>query len=139
MSCEGRVIGVPFCGFKNVVRSKHQQLCFQYSSIAQRYVNRHLVTIKVGVERCTLPTGATVSLYLRSILAGKPGLTNGAALGHGLTIPGDLSIYFQGYPKLMASFLSTNFLGRFYCFYNTSFNQLTDDKWFEQFSSHIFW
>src|SRR4051812_28090836 len=35
------------------MRRKHQQLCFHNSSIAQRHVYRHLVTVKVGVERRT--------------------------------------------------------------------------------------
>src|SRR5688572_862333 len=35
---------------QDVVRSKHQQLRSQDSGMAQRNVNRHLVTVKVGVE-----------------------------------------------------------------------------------------
>ena len=38
----------------------------------------------------------------------------------------------------MASFLSTSFLAALYCFYDTSFNQFTNDKRLEQFSRHIF-
>ena len=32
---------------------KHQNLRFQHGLVAQRQVNSHLVTIEVGVERCT--------------------------------------------------------------------------------------
>ena len=35
---------------QNVVRRKHQQLSFQNSSVAQRHVNRHLISIEIRVE-----------------------------------------------------------------------------------------
>ena len=35
---------------KNVVRTKHQQLCLQNGGVAKRQVNGHLVTVEVGVE-----------------------------------------------------------------------------------------
>ena len=38
---------------QNIMCLKHQHLSFQYSFIAQRQVNSHLVTVKVGIERST--------------------------------------------------------------------------------------
>ena len=38
---------------EDVVALEHQNLSFQHGLIAQRQVNSHLVTIEVGVERCT--------------------------------------------------------------------------------------
>ena len=38
------------CRVKDVVRSKHKDLCFHNGSVAQRQVYSHLVTIEVGVE-----------------------------------------------------------------------------------------
>ena len=37
-------------GVQDVVRSQHQNLSFQYSCIAQRHVNSHLVAVEVSVE-----------------------------------------------------------------------------------------
>src|SRR5690606_21873267 len=38
---------------KDVVRCKHQQLCFEDSLWSEWKVNRHLVTVEVSVERRT--------------------------------------------------------------------------------------
>ena len=40
-------------GVQDVVRSQHQNLGFEHSSVAQRYVDSHLVTVEVSVESRT--------------------------------------------------------------------------------------
>ena len=41
------------CGRKQIVRRKHQNARFDLRFSRQRNMNRHLVTVKVGVERRT--------------------------------------------------------------------------------------
>ena len=50
MSCDGTMIGLPFAGCEDVVGGHHQNAGFELRFKGQRYVNSHLVAVKVGVE-----------------------------------------------------------------------------------------
>ena len=41
------------CRVQDVVRTEHKELCLHNGCISKRKVNRHLVTVEVGVERST--------------------------------------------------------------------------------------
>jgi hypothetical protein len=51
MSCDGRMIGRPLAGLKDVVGRHHEHARFHLRLERQRHVHGHLVAVEVGVER----------------------------------------------------------------------------------------
>ena len=123
---------------QNVVRRQHKNLSFQHGSIAKRQVNSHLVTIEVGVECRTSKWVKLDSLSFNHLrlecLNTKTVQCRGTVQQNWVTF----HYIFQNIPD-NSIFSVNNLLGRFYRFYNTSFNQFSDNERFVQFSSHSFW
>ena len=122
---------------QNVMSLKHQHLCFQNRIITQRQVNRHLVTIEVGIERCT-----SQRVQLNSFTFNHMRLEslNTQTVQSRRTVQQYRMTFhdmFQDIPdhRLLAVY---NLLCRFYSLHNTTFNQLTDDKRLVKLCSHQF-
>ncbi len=122
---------------ENVVRRQHQQLCFQDRGVAQRHVYRHLVTVKVSVERRTHQRVQldrfTFHQFRLECLDGETVKGRSTVKHHRVTF----QYVFQDVPN--HRFLPVyQLLSRFHGFYDASFDELTDNERFEQFRSHIF-
>ena len=128
---------VSVCGVKDVMGSQHQELCLQNSLVAQRQVNSHLVTIEVGVKSGTgqwvqlnsltldhlrLERQDTVTVQCRSTVQ-----QNGVSFHHMLK-------------NLIDNRLTAidDLLSRLNRLHDTALNELTDDKRFIEFGSHLF-
>ena len=126
------------CRVQNVVRCQHQQLSFRYSCVAQRHVNRHLVTIKIRVKTRTNQWVQLNSLALNQLrlesLDTQSVKRRSTVQQHWMTF----QYIFQDIPNHRIFFLY-DFLRSFYGFYDTPFNQFTNDKRLEQFRSHVLW
>src|SRR5690606_9829190 len=125
----------PILGIEHIVSRQHQYLCFQNCSLTQRNVNSHLVTIKVGVERSTYQRvqldGFSFYQFGLESLYRKPVKCRSPIEQYGVT----LQNIFKDFPD-NGRFLIHHFLGRFYRFDYSPFNQFSDYKWLKQFSSH---
>ena len=120
---------------QNIVSLKHQHLSFQNSFITQRQVNRHLVTVEVGVERCTCQRVQLDSLTFNHVrlecLDTQTVQSRRTVQQYWVT----LHYVFEDIPNDW--FLAVyNLLGTLHCLYDTAFNQLTDDKRLVKFCSH---
>ena len=116
---------------------KHQHLCFKNSFITQRQVYRHLVTIEVGIERCTCQRMQLDSFTLNHLRLEC--LDTQTVQSRRTVQQYRMSFHymFQDIPN--HRFLTIyNLLCRLNGLYNTTFNQFTNDKWFVQFGSHQF-
>src|SRR6188768_1364696 len=87
------------------MRSQHQQLCFQDSGLAKWHVYRHLVTVKVSIERCTnqrvqLNGFTFYQLWLESL----------CSVGARFNNTGCPFNIFSRISQMTGSFLSTSFL-----------------------------
>jgi len=119
------------------VRSQHQHLCFKYCLIAQRQVNSHLVTIKVGIERCTcqrmqLDSFTFDHLRLESL--------NTQTVKCRSTVQQYWMAFHYVFKNIPDHRLLTvhDLLSRLHSLYDTSLDQLTDNERLVQFGSHQF-
>ena len=120
---------------QDVMALKHQDLCLQYSLIAQRKVNSHLVTIKVGIERSTSQWVQLDSLTLDHLWLKSLNTESVKCRG---TVQHDrvtLHHVLQDVPNHRFTTIN-NLLGALHCLYDTTLNQLTNDKWFVKLCSH---
>src|SRR4051812_24143122 len=119
------------------MRCKHQHLCFKNSSMSQRNVYSHLVTIKVSIECCTYQRVQlncfTFNKLRLECLDTEP------VQGRSTVEENRMSLQhvFKNIPNEWI-FSVYNFLRALYSLYNTTLNHLADDKWFEEFCSHVF-
>ena len=122
---------------QNVVRLKHQHLCFQDCFVAQGQMHSHLVAIEVGVECCTCQrvelNGFSFNHLRLEGLDTQTVKCRSTVEQHGVS----LHHIFQDVPN--HRFLAVDdFLGRFHRLHNAAFYQLTDDKRFVKLGSHQF-
>src|SRR5690606_21359595 len=124
------------CRVKNVLRTQHQHLSLQDSSIAKWQVNSHLVTVEVCVERST---GKRVQL--NSLTFNELGLEslNTQTVQSWSTVQQN-RVCFQHifkdspYDGMLTVY---NLLCRFYSRDNTTLNKLPDKERLIKLSSHI--
>ena len=118
------------------MRCKHQDLRLSYGCIAQRHVHRHLVTIEIRIERRTnkwVKLNCLSFDQFRLERLYRQTVKRWGAVKHD-RMP--LQYVFKNIPN-NRFFALNQFLGALHCLYNTSFNKLADNEWFEQFRSHI--
>ena len=117
---------------------KHQHLCFKDCLIAQWQVNRHLVTIEVGVERCTCQWVELNSLTLDKLrlecLDRQTVKCRGTVKHNRMTLHHVLK-------DIPDNRLTTVYylLSALYSLHDTALNELTDDKWLIELGSHKLW
>ena len=123
---------------ENVMTLKHQDLSLQNSLITQWKVNSHLVTIEVGVERCTCQWMQLNSLTLNHLRLEC--LDTESVKRRGTVQHNRMTLHYI-LKNIPDNWLATinNLLGTFYSLYDTTLYQLTDDKWFVKLCSHQFW
>jgi len=114
---------------------EHQHLSFQDRFIAQRQVNRHLVTVEVGIERRTCQRMQLDSLTFNhtwlECLDTQTVQCRSTVQQHRMS----LHYMFKDVPY--NSFLAVyNLLSRLDSLYNTTFYQLTDNERLVKFGSH---
>ncbi len=118
------------------MRRKHQHGRFQHGLLAQRYVNGHLVTVKVGVESRTNERVQLNGFALDEL--GLERLNTETVQGRGAVQQHRVAFQhvFQNIPN-HGILAVHNFLGRFYGLDNTTLDQLADDERLEQFRRHV--
>ncbi len=118
--------------------SKHQKLAFQNSLWPQWKVNSHLVTIEIRVK-CSTNQWVKLNRFsfnqFRLERLNTQSVQSWGPVKHNWVT---FQYIFKNIPNYGLLFIY-NFLCRFYCFYNSSFNQFTDYERFVKFGSHIFW
>ena len=123
---------------QNVVALEHQDLSLQDSLVAQWKVNSHLVTIEVGIERCTCQWVQLDSLTLDHLrlecLDTETVKCRGTVQHNRMT----LHHILQNIPDNWLTTIN-NLLGTLDSLYDTTLNQLTDDEWFVKLCSHQLW
>src|SRR5690606_38352745 len=129
---DGRAVG----RVENVVRRQHQDRRFEDRFLTQRNVNRHLVTVEVGVKRRTYERVKLNSRTLNQI--GVEGLDNETC---------QRSCTFERYRfSLEYFFIDTpdhkiltcdDLLRRLHRLHYSSFNELADDDPLKELSRHI--
>src|ERR1051325_601890 len=122
---------------QNVVRCKHKELRLENSSVAERNVNSHLVTVKVGIERST-----NERVQLDRFTFDKLGLESldTEAVQRGGTVQ-ENGMSFQDVLENVPHdglFAINDLLRAFHRLHNSSFDKLADDEWFEKFGCHFF-
>jgi len=120
---------------QNVVALEHQDLSLQNSLIAQWKVNSHLVTIEVGVERCTCQWVQLDSLTLNHLRLES--LDTETVKCRGTVQHNRMTLHYilQDIPDNRLTAIH-NLLGTLHSLYDTTLNQLADDKWFVKLCSH---
>ena len=83
MSWEGSVIGVPFCGFRMLCDASISNCASRIAALLKWHVHRHLVTVKVGVERSTYQRVKLNRLSFDQFGLESLDTQAGAALEHG--------------------------------------------------------
>ena len=120
------------------MRLKHEKLCFENCLVAQRQVYGHLVTVEVGVERCTSERVELNSLtfdHLRlECLDTETVKCRGTVEQYWMS----LHYIFEDVPDYRLTTVY-NLLGRLDSLDNTALDELTDDEWLVEFGSHEFW
>ena len=119
------------------MRLKHQHLSLQNSFITQRQVNSHLVTIKVSIESRTCQRVQLNSFSFNHL---RLECLNTQTVQCRCTIQQYWMTFhymFQNIPD-NSFFAIYNLLGTLHGLYNTTFNQLTYNERFVQFSCHQF-
>ena len=122
---------------ENVMTLKHQDLSLQNSLITQWKVNSHLVTIEVGVERCTCQWMQLNSLTLNHLRLEC--LDTESVKRRGTVQHNRMTLHYI-LKNIPDNWLATinNLLGALNSLNDTTLNQLTDDKWFVKLCSHQF-
>ena len=120
---------------ENIVALKHQNLCFKDSLVAQGKVNSHLVTVEVGVERCTSQwvqlNGFTLDEFRLEGLNTQTVQCWSTVQEHGVT----LHHVFQDVPDNWFAAVN-NALGTLHSLHNAALNELADDEWLVELCSH---
>src|SRR5665213_440406 len=117
--------------------SQHQHLRFENCGISKWNVHRHLVTVEIGVERCThkrmklncfsfdefwLESLNTQSVQCRSTIQKNRMSTQNI---------------FKNIPN-HSVFSVNDFFRRLYRFHNSALDEFANDKRFEKFGCHVF-
>ena len=120
---------------QNIVSLEHQHLSFQYCFITQWQVNRHLVTVEVGVERSTCQRVQLDSLTFNHV---RLECLDTETVQCRCTVEQYRVTLHDMFEDIEHdSFLAVyNLLGTLYGLHNTAFNQLTDDERLVKFGSH---
>ena len=114
---------------------KHQHLCFEHCLVAQGEVNSHLVTIEVGVERCTCQWVQLNSFTFDHL--GLEGL-NSQTVKCRCTVEQywvSLHYVFKDIPNYGFAAVN-NLLGTLNGLNNATLNELANDKWLVKFGCH---
>ena len=119
------------------MRLKHQHLSLQNSFITQRQVNSHLVTVKVSIESRTCQWVQLNSFSFNHLRLKR---LNTQTVQCRCTVQQYRMTFhymFQNIPD-NSFFTIYNLLGTLHGLHNTTFNQLTYNERFVQFSCHQF-
>ena len=120
---------------KNIVALKHQYLRLKYSLIAQWKVNSHLVTVEVGVERCTCQRMKldclTLDKFWLESLDTKTVKCRGTVQEYRMT-------FHHVLKDIPDNRLTTVYylLCALYSLHNTTLNKLTDYEWLVKLCCH---
>src|SRR5690606_4508980 len=121
---------------EDVVRRQHQDRRFEDRFLTQRNVNRHLVTVEVGVERRTHERVQLDSLTFNQL--GLEGLDTETVQRRSTVEQYRVTFeyVFKDIPnhRILAV---DNLLGRLHRLDNSSLNELADNERLEQFSRHV--
>ena len=117
------------------MRSQHQHLGFKHCFVTQRQVNRHLVTVKVGIKRCTCQWVQLDSFTLDHL--GLESLDTQTVKCRSTVQQYRVTFHyvFKDIPnhRLLTVY---NFLSRLHSLYDTALNQFTNNERFVQLGSH---
>ena len=119
------------------MRTEHEKLCFEDSFVAKRKVNRHLVTVEVGVECRTCERMELDSLTFDHLglecLNTETVKSRGSVEEHGVA----LHHIFEDIPNDRL-FAVDDLLGRLDSLYNATLNELAYYEGLVELGSHIF-
>ena len=120
---------------EDIVTLEHQNLSFQYGLIAQRQVNSHLVTIEVGVERCTSQRVELDCLSLDHLWLECHHRQTVKRRG---TVQQDRMTFHHVFKNIPDHRLTTvhNLLGTLDRLHDAALDELADDKRLVELSSH---
>ena len=120
---------------EDVVRLKHENLCFQNGLIAQGQMNSHLVTIEIGVERSTSQWMQLDSLALNHL--GLEGLNTQAVKRRSTVEQNRMTLHHMLKDIPDDGVLAVHYLlGTLHRLHDAALNEFTDDEWLVELSSH---
>jgi hypothetical protein len=138
MSCEGRVIGVPFCGFRMLCEASISSWASRMAGLLNGTCTAIWSPSKSALN-AVVTSGCSCIALPSTSFGWKAWIERRCSVGarfkhHRVTFQN----IFKDIPN-HGFFLVNQFAGRFHCFHDTSFDQFADDERLEKFSRHIFW